>query len=369
MRGLESIEARCADCGAPVSTEDWSARLCLRCLAELGECALSSDQGSGGLTQRLEEAWESGEASLVPGELLGGRYRVQAHLGSGGAGEVWWVFDQKLQMDVALKSVRVEVAEQPDVLEALRREVRFARGVISHNVCRVFDVQEVKGREWISMELVTGMSLATLLEARGPLGLDEAAELAGQFLSGLQAIHEAGLVHRDFKPENVMVTPSGRVVVMDLGIAVRLPVGPGRRVCGTRAYMAPEQSRGAAVDVRADIFSAGVVLAEMVAKTRCGDLEGGEGDRKTTCPRWLRIPDPMWAGIISRAVATDREQRFSSAAELAQALAELPTAPLETSLAWPREPSCAALSPVAVVWCLLGLLLLVLATVASLGLF
>src|SRR3989304_3559053 len=113
------------------------------------------------------------------------------------------------------------------------------------------------------MEYIDGTTLAETLRERGPLELREAREIAAQFLSGLDAIHEAGLVHRDFKPENVMLTRAGRVVVMDCGLAKAHSEG-SRSIAGTPAYMSPEQSRGEPLDVRSDVFSAGVVLAEML---------------------------------------------------------------------------------------------------------
>jgi serine/threonine-protein kinase len=151
------------------------------------------------------------------GEIQGERYRIRSLLGRGGMGEVWRAYDLKLRQDVALKALRTELIQDQEALETLRQEVRTAREVISPNVCRVFDLQEVAGQELVSMEYIDGTTLQKILEERSPLGLDEAREIASQFLAGLEAIHAAGLVHRDIKPENVMVTRTGRVVVMDFG--------------------------------------------------------------------------------------------------------------------------------------------------------
>ena len=124
----------------------------------------------------------------------------------------------------------------------LRQEVRAAREVVSPNVCRVFDLVEFDGHELVSMEFVDGATLADVLRDRSPLDLQEARDIAAQFLAGLEAIHAAGLVHRDIKPENVMLTRAGRVVVMDFGIARAASESRVRTVAGTAAYMAPEQA-------------------------------------------------------------------------------------------------------------------------------
>ena len=129
----------------------------------------------------------------------------------------------------------------------LRREVRSAREVVSPNVCRIFDLVEEGSQELVSMEYVDGADArARRSEERGPLALSDAREIASQLLSGLEAIHQAGLVHRDFKPDNVMLTRAGRVVVMDFGLARARTEGGTRTVAGTPAYMAPEQARRAA---------------------------------------------------------------------------------------------------------------------------
>ncbi len=197
-----------------------------------------------------------------PGVILGERYQLREVLGRGGMGEVYRAFDLKLRVDVALKSVRPELSSSEKARELLRQEVRSAREVLSPNVCRIFDLVVEEGRELVSMEYIDGMTLAERLQERGPLELREAREVAAQFLAGLEAIHEAGLVHRDFKPENVMLTRAGRVVVMDFGLAKARTEAKSGTIAGTPAYMSPEQSRGEPVDARADVYSAGVVLAE-----------------------------------------------------------------------------------------------------------
>ncbi|MGB5401493.1 MAG: protein kinase [Thermoanaerobaculia bacterium] len=229
----------------------------------------------------------------------------------------------KLRQDVALKALRTELIEDTDALETLRQEVRTAREVISPNVCRVFDLQELDGQELVSMEYVDGTTLQEILKERSPLDLDEAREIASQFLAGLEAIHEAGLIHRDIKPENVMVTRTGRVVVMDFGIAKGLGDGKGGLIAGTPAYMSPEQSQGDELDTRADVFSAGVVLAEMVVPAGVRSLEDRQRVWEAIHQEAPEIAETPWSRVISQCIAADREARYTTASELARALEEV----------------------------------------------
>jgi hypothetical protein len=238
-------------------------------------------------------------------------------------GEVWRAYDLKLRQDVALKALRTELIQDRGALETLRQEVRTAREVISPNVCRVFDLEEFGGRELISMEYIDGTTLQEILKQGSPLELDEAREIASQFLAGLEAIHDAGLVHRDIKPENVMVTRTGRVVVMDFGIAKGLGDGKSGLVAGTPAYMSPQQERGGELDARSDVFSAGVVLAEMVAPGGIRSLEDRQEIWEAIHQETPEIAETPWSRVIGRCVEAAPEARYASAVELARALEEV----------------------------------------------
>jgi WD40 repeat protein len=263
------------------------------------------------------------EEGAARGRLLGERYQIRELLGRGGMGEVYRAFDLKLRVDVALKSVRKGRELDGRAHELVRREVRAAREVVSPNVCRIFDLVDEDGEELLSMEYIDGTTLGETLRSRGPLALSEAREIASQFLSGLEAIHQAGLVHRDFKPENVMITRAGRVVVMDFGVAKAPTTGPTWTVSGTPAYMAPEQARGDPVDARADVFSAGIVLAEMVSVGGVGALHRRQAlwrDLRETPPR---VPEGPWAAVLRQALSALPEARHASARALARALEEV----------------------------------------------
>ncbi len=233
---------------------------------------------------------------------------------------MWRAYDLKLRLEVALKSLHPKLFETEDALEVLRDEVRAAREVTSPNVCRLYDLVEVDDRELVSMEYIDGFTLLDHLKQKGLLELKEANEIASQLLAGLEAVHEAGLVHRDVKPENVMLTRTGRVVVMDFGLTS--PSGSGS-IGGTPAYMPPEQARGEATDARADVFSAGMVLAEMLSAERGPD----ESSRQTFWEEIRKeppvLPESPWKPILSQALSPDADARYATAADLARALEEV----------------------------------------------
>jgi WD40 repeat protein len=259
-------------------------------------------------------------SGLAPADLLGERYQIRELLGRGGQGEVYRAFDLKLRVDVALKSVRPGRAGDERAREQLRREVRAAREVVSPNVCRIFDLVDEGGQELLSMEYIDGKTLGETLEERGPLALEEARPIASQFLSGLEAIHEAGLVHRDFKPENVMLTRAGRVVVMDFGVAKGKQEERTGTVSGTPAYMAPEQARGDRVDARADVYAAGVVVAEMIS---VGSLSARQELWRAVRETPPRVPEGPWAAVLRRALDPRAEGRQASARVLSRELEEV----------------------------------------------
>ncbi len=329
---------RCPDCGTELGSDAATEGLCPRCLLSLALVGSVPDPGPDtdreaptlgrpATGQVQEERHERRAAPTferpATGQILGERYQMRELLGRGGMGEVWRAFDLKLRVDVALKSVRAERLSSDRGHELLRQEVRAAREVLSPNVCRIFDLEVEEGRELVSMEYIEGKTLAETLLERGPLDLQEAREVASQFLSGLEAIHRAGLVHRDFKPENVMLTRAGRVVVMDFGLAMGLGEAKTGSIAGTPAYMPPEQARGKAVDARADVYAVGVVLAEMLSV-------GGEGGFAARQALWKKVhesppevPESPWAEVLRTALDPDPEGRPASARALARALEEV----------------------------------------------
>jgi WD40 repeat protein len=314
MSGL----VRCRDCGAPLMKGGGLEGRCARCLLEL------AIEGPA-VEAEPSEAITLGAASdavglLHPTLILGGRYRLLRLLGRGGQGEVWHAYDLKLRVEVALKALRPDLIRDERARDLLRREVRAARQVVSPNVCRVFDLVVEDGHEMVSMEFVDGTTLSELLRERGPLELSRAGEIAAQLLAGLEAIHAAGLVHRDLKPENVMLTLSRRVVVMDFGIVRNLNEIQAETIAGTPGYMSPEQASGLPLDARADVFSAAVVLAEMVSSPGLGTEDGRKklwAELREDPPR---VPAGPWSAVLRRALGRSPERRYPSAGAMARAL-------------------------------------------------
>ncbi len=256
---------------------------------------------------------------------IASRYEVLGLLGVGGMGAVYKVRDIELDELVALKMLKRELAT-PQLLERFRREVKLARKVTHKNVARTFDLGEHEGERFLTMELVDGEALSTVLAREGKLSLSRVADLVGPICEGLGAAHAVGVVHRDFKPDNVLLAKDGRVVLTDFGIA-RAEGGDAQRTqipLGTPAYMAPEQVEAGAVDARADIYALGAVLFELLT----GRLPWeGETVYAVAAMRLVQPPpDPRKhrpelpaavAELVMRCMARKPEDRPSSAAEVA----------------------------------------------------
>src|SRR5215831_13523757 len=163
---------------------------------------------------------EEGEAPTLPiGTVLAGRYQVVDLLGIGGMGAVYRAFDRQLTRIVALKTILPEMASTPTALKRLKQEVLLAQSIVHKNVVRIFDIGEDEGTKFITMDFIEGADLKTLITQRGKLPATEAAEIIRQVCQGLETAHAAGVVHRDLKPQNIMVQKNGHVIVMDFGIA------------------------------------------------------------------------------------------------------------------------------------------------------
>src|SRR6266550_1970294 len=159
------------------------------------------------------------DARFVPGTMLAERYRIVGLIGSGGMGEVYRADDLKLSQPVALKFLPEHLLSDGAALARFHREVRIARQVSHHNVCRVYDIGEVDGRHFLSMEFIKGEELSSLLRRIGRLPSDKATEIVRQLCAGLAAAHNRGVLHRDLKPANVMIDGRGRVIITDFGVS------------------------------------------------------------------------------------------------------------------------------------------------------
>src|ERR1035438_1134471 len=211
---------------------------------------------------------------FLPGSLLAERYRIVALLGRGGMGEVYRADDLTLGQPVALKFLPEEAAQDPALLERFRGEVRIARKVSHPNVCRVYDVGEVDGQTYFTMEYVDGEDLASLLRRIGRLPNDKALDIARQLCAGLAAAQAKGVLHRDLKPANIMLDGRGQAIITDFGLAALTNQVPGAEVrSGTPACMAPEQFAGKEVTEKSDLYSLGLVLYEVFTGKRAFSAE------------------------------------------------------------------------------------------------
>src|SRR5215213_2642174 len=201
------------------------------------------------------------DARFTPGTTLAGRYRIVSLLGRGGMGEVYRADDLKLGQPVALKFLPETLSADGAALARFHREVRVARQVSHRNVCRVYDIGEVDGQHFLSMEFIRGEELASLIRRIGRLPADKAVEISRQLCAGLAAAHDNKVLHRDLKPANVMIDSDGNVRITDFGLAgLAEEIHRDEVRAGTPAYMAPEQLEGSEVTIKSDIYSLGLVL-------------------------------------------------------------------------------------------------------------
>ncbi len=266
-------------------------------------------------------------AGTMAPPLVAGRYQILGLLGAGGMGSVYRARDIELDELVALKMIREELGGDAAVLTRFRQEAKLARRVTHRNVARTFDIGEHDGARFLTMELVEGESLAKLLEQSGRLSLTSALPILRDVGAGVSAAHAAGVVHRDLKPDNVLLAVDGRVVVTDFGIARALPSADQATktaggIVGTPYYMAPEQVEGAPdIDPRADVYALGVMMFEIFT----GKLPwNGDAPLAIAVARILRPPpDPRavlptlpsaLAELILKCMARERADRPATAA-------------------------------------------------------
>lgn len=303
-----------------------------------GEMTPSSGQTPSDMPTRLATASPSFASSVIgtgpnhgrflPGAMLGDRYRIVGLLGRGGMGEVYRADDLRLGQPVALKFLPDQIQHDPDRLARFHNEVRVARSVSHPNVCRVYDIGEIDGSVFLTMEYVDGEDLASLLRRIGRLPKDKAIEIARQLCYGLAAAHDRGVLHRDLKPLNVMIDGRGVARITDFGLAAladELDVTDVR--VGTPAFMAPEQLVGQAVTLKSDVYSLGLVLYELFTGKRAftaRDFDHATHLHTETTPAspssLVDDFDPVIERLILRCLAKDPVERPESARSVARAL-------------------------------------------------
>ena len=278
---------------------------------------------------------DAGAGMLIPGEWFAGRYQITRVVGRGGMGTVYKATDRDLAEEIAIKLIRLEaMAGDPSMNERLKSEIRLARRISHRNVVRTHDFGEWQGTSYVTMEYVEGITLRDLIDTRKRLEASSTIGLARQLAAALAVAHEEGVIHRDIKPQNLLLDAAGVLKVMDFGIA-RLAERQGTltqagMVVGTPAYMAPEQLLDEAVDARSDLYAAGVVLYECLT----GSLPFSAASPIALIAKVLNttpappgdlapdVPGPL-SSLVMRLIAKDPAERPRSAGELGELLAQL----------------------------------------------
>ena len=329
---------------------------CPKCQAEnpddtfyCGKCAAPLKHSADiSVTKTLETLVEQ----LIAGSTFANRYKIIEELGKGGMGRVYKVHDAEINESVALKLLKPEIASDEQTIERFRNELKIARRISHKNVCRMYDIGREDDKYFITMEYVAGEDLRSLLRKRGKLSTKEAVGIAQQVCEGLVEAHRLGVVHRDLKPQNIMIDDGGQAKIMDFGIA-RSVEAPGVTqtgvIIGTPDYISPEQAGGEKADQRSDIYSLGVMLYEMVTGSVPfrGDTAFSVAlKHQTQLPQDPRKLNSQISDDLSRLILVcmekERERRYQTAADLLADLRNIEEGfPLGTKIR-PRRKTFAA---------------------------
>ncbi|HEV2696455.1 MAG TPA: serine/threonine-protein kinase, partial [Terriglobales bacterium] len=267
-----------------------------------------------------------GQPLLPPGTVLANRYEITALLGEGGMGAVYKADDRELNRPVALKVIRPDLARNQSILDRFKQELLLAHQVTHKNVIRIYDLGDAEGLKFITMEFVQGEDLRSLLLAKKKLAPEEAVDVMQQVCRALDAAHTVGIIHRDLKPQNIMRDPSGRILVMDFGLARTLE-GDGMTqtgaLVGTMDYMSPEQALGKELDQRSDVFAMGLIFYELLT----GKMPyRADSAIASLLKRTQQRADPVithdptipaaLSNIVARCLDPDLKLRYQTAAEI-----------------------------------------------------
>ncbi|OGD27838.1 MAG: hypothetical protein A2028_00070 [Candidatus Aminicenantes bacterium RBG_19FT_COMBO_59_29] len=305
---------------------------CPRCHSEnpdtlkfCGECGTQLP-ASKDIHPEVTETLQAPIRELTTGSTFASRYQIIEELGKGGMGKVYKVFDTKIKEKIALKLIKPEIASDRETIERFSNELRLSRRIGHRNVCKMFDIGEAEGSHFITMEYVGGEDLKTMIRMSGSLSIGMVLSVGRQVCEGLAEAHRLGVVHRDLKPQNIMIDKGGNAKIMDFGIARSMRekgITGGGIIIGTPEYMSPEQTEAKEVDQRSDIYSLGVILYEMA--TSHVPFEGDTAisiaiKHKTEIPKDPKslnpnIPEDL-KRLILRCLEKDRAKRFQTAAEV-----------------------------------------------------
>jgi len=315
---------RCPECQTDNSEDS---RFCKRCATPLPLAA------AGGYQDVPTMAFPPPQPELVPGTVFAGRYLVIEEIGKGGMGRIYKVLDKEINERVSLKLIKPEIAANREVIERFQNEIRITRKISHKNICRMYHLSREKDTYYITMEYVSGENLKNMIRMTKQMSVETALDIGRQVCQGLTEAHRLGVVHRDLKPQNVMIDENGNVRILDFGIArsleTRGATTPGMMI-GTPEYMSPEQVEGVDVDQRTDIYSLGLLMYEML--TGRPPFEGENSlnviyKQRHEAPRDLRGMNPEVSASVSRVILKclekKKESRYQTAEELLTDLTNL----------------------------------------------
>jgi eukaryotic-like serine/threonine-protein kinase len=284
--------------------------------------------------------------SLEEGTLLADRYEILKLLGQGGMGAVYKAKDRELDRLVALKVIRPELAGHASILQRFKQELLLARKITHRNIIRIYDLGVAGGLRFITMEFVEGQDLSSLLEERPKYTPQETVKILIQVCAALEAAHAEGVVHRDLKPQNIMIAEGGRVCVMDFGLARSMEAGgltQAGAVMGTPAYMSPEQAKGLPADQRSDLYSLGIIAYVMLtgeipfkADTALASMLLRTQGPPTPCIELNPAIPQALNDLVQKTMAVDPKDRYQSAAELSRDLSDWQEGTLARAIVTPR---------------------------------
>ena len=307
---------------------------------------------------------------LPKGMRLGKRYEIVQMLGEGGMGAVYKAWDLELDRLVALKVIRPELAAHEEILQRFKQELILARKITQKHVIRIFDLGEADGVKFITMEFIDGKDLTSLIREKGRLSFEECADVIFQTCTALDAAHSEGVVHRDLKPQNIMVEKSGRIIVMDFGIARTMEQGGGMTstgaLLGTPDYMSPEQVMGEHVDARSDLFTLGIIFYQLLVGQlpyKADTIQAAMFKRTREKSKLPAEVDPgvpaLLSDITAKCMQMEPAQRYQSALEIQRDIdswrggstkrIDLPAEPAPAPTKTPRSRTTITLAAVAVI--------------------